>query len=203
MSTVPAGARSGSTTNWTDRRGSQPRHGVRSDSPAVPRGGSAVGQRGHSADGGPRHPAAGVIVNRNSEPIRVVLVAFPIGDEADGRGAGRGLASDGDGVAEAVHRARRHRAGQHPKPGRPRTVDGVAVLQSTLEPPPEQLGVTHWSTRLLADHLKISNYTVSKVWRRWGLQPWRRETRRLQAVDHPHSSLEFVTQLNGPRVRSA
>jgi transposase len=63
-----------------------------------------------------------------------------------------------------------------PKPGRPRTVDDAAVLQVTLEPPPEHLGVTHWSTRLLADHLGISNFTVSKVWRRWGLQPWRRET---------------------------
>jgi transposase len=63
-----------------------------------------------------------------------------------------------------------------PKPGRPRTVDDAGVLQATLEPPPEHLGVTHWSTRLLADHLGISNFTVSKVWRRWGLQPWRRET---------------------------
>jgi transposase len=63
-----------------------------------------------------------------------------------------------------------------PKPGRPRRVDDVAVLQATLEPPPEHLGVTHWSTRLLAEQLGISNFTVSQVWRRWGLQPWRRQT---------------------------
>ena len=63
-----------------------------------------------------------------------------------------------------------------PKPGRPRTVDDAAVLQATLEPPPEHLGVTHWSTRLLAERLGISNFTVATVWRRWGLQPWRRET---------------------------
>src|SRR6266508_1806345 len=37
-----------------------------------------------------------------------------------------------------------------PKPGRPATVDEVAVVLATLEPPPERLGVTHWSSRLLA-----------------------------------------------------
>ena len=62
------------------------------------------------------------------------------------------------------------------KPGRPRTVDEAAVLQATLDPPPERLGVTHWSTRLLATELGVSNFTVATIWRRWGLQPWRRET---------------------------
>ena len=32
-----------------------------------------------------------------------------------------------------------------PKPGRPAQVDEVAVVLATLEPPPEKLGVTHWS----------------------------------------------------------
>src|SRR5665647_3553296 len=45
-----------------------------------------------------------------------------------------------------------------------------------LEPPPEKLGVTHWSARLLADHLDISFATVARIWRRWGLQPWKAET---------------------------
>jgi transposase len=62
------------------------------------------------------------------------------------------------------------------KPGRPRTVDEKAVLAATLEPPPEKLGVTHWSTRLLGKHLGISNFAVGTVWKRWGLQPWRSET---------------------------
>jgi transposase len=62
------------------------------------------------------------------------------------------------------------------KPGRPRTVDELAIVQATLEPPPEQLGVTQWSTRLLAEQLGVSNYTIAKVWQRWGLQPWRTET---------------------------
>ncbi len=68
-----------------------------------------------------------------------------------------------------------------PKPGRPAQIDEVAVVLATLEPPPERLGVTHWSSRLLADHLAreqlgISNVWVAKIWRKWGLQPWRRET---------------------------
>jgi transposase len=63
-----------------------------------------------------------------------------------------------------------------PKPGRRRVVDEVAVVLATLEPPPERLGVTHWSSRLLADELGISHVWVGKIWRRWGLQPWRAET---------------------------
>ena len=63
-----------------------------------------------------------------------------------------------------------------PKPGRHRVVDEVAVVSATLEPPPERLGVTHWSTRLLGADLGISHVWVGKIWRRWGLQPWRAET---------------------------
>jgi transposase len=63
-----------------------------------------------------------------------------------------------------------------PKPGRPVLVDEVAVVLATLEPPPQRLGVTHWSSRLLAGELGISHVWVSKIWRRWGLQPWRVET---------------------------
>ena len=36
--------------------------------------------------------------------------------------------------------------------------------------------MTHWSSRLLAKHLGISDFTVSTTWKKWGLQPWRRET---------------------------
>jgi transposase len=63
-----------------------------------------------------------------------------------------------------------------PKPGRRRVVDEAAVVSATLEPPPERLGVTHWSTRLLGAELGISHVWVGKIWRRWGLQPWRAET---------------------------
>jgi transposase len=62
------------------------------------------------------------------------------------------------------------------KPGRPRRVDEVEIVLRTLEPPPPRLGVTHWSSRLLARELGISNFAVATVWKRWGLQPWRTET---------------------------
>src|SRR5918993_232932 len=52
---------------------------------------------------------------------------------------------------------------------------------ATLSPPPATLGVTHWSSRLLADWLgrsgtTVSHDTVSRLWRRFGIQPWRAET---------------------------
>ncbi len=63
-----------------------------------------------------------------------------------------------------------------PKSGRPRLIDPVDIVLATLEPPPPQLGVTHWSSRLLAKHLGISDFTVSTTWKKWGLQPWRVQT---------------------------
>jgi transposase len=63
-----------------------------------------------------------------------------------------------------------------PRSGRPRVIDDAAVVVETLTPPPEHLGVTHWSARLLADHLGISFASVARIWREWNLQPWRRET---------------------------
>jgi transposase len=103
------------------------------------------------------------------------------------------LAADGAGTNEIVNRTgvskptviawkKRYAAegigglGDRPKPGRPAQVDEVAVVLATLEPPPERLGVTHWSSRLLAGQLGISNVWVARIWRKWGLQPWRRET---------------------------
>ena len=44
------------------------------------------------------------------------------------------------------------------------------MVAATLEPPPEPLGVTHWSSRLLATQLGISHMWVGKIWRRSGLQ---------------------------------
>lgn len=63
-----------------------------------------------------------------------------------------------------------------PRPGRPRTTDDVAIVLATLEPPPARLGVTHWSSRLLAAELGLSNVKVADVWREYGLQPWRTQT---------------------------
>jgi hypothetical protein len=55
-------------------------------------------------------------------------------------------------------------------------VDDAAILAATLDPPPERLGVTHWSTRLLARELRVGDATVARAWRRYHLQPWRSGT---------------------------
>ena len=103
------------------------------------------------------------------------------------------LAADGIGTNEIVRRTgaskptvilwkKRYAAEgigglqDRPKPGKPRTTDDVAIVLATLEPPPERLGVTHWSSRLLAAELGVSNVKVADVWREWGLQPWRAES---------------------------
>ena len=60
--------------------------------------------------------------------------------------------------------------------GRPPVIDDVAVVVATVQAPPEALGVTHWSARLLGKHLGISFASVARIWREWNLQPWRRAT---------------------------
>ena len=40
----------------------------------------------------------------------------------------------------------------------------------------ESLAVTHWSTRLLGRHLGVGDATVARAWRKYRVQPWRRET---------------------------
>ena len=75
-----------------------------------------------------------------------------------------------------------------PRPGGPKTVltDEVVcqILAATVTPPPESLqaqGVTHWSSRRLADWLhrsrkiSVSHDSVSVLWRKFCLQPHRTE----------------------------
>jgi transposase len=66
-----------------------------------------------------------------------------------------------------------------PRLGRPQTVRRdrrAEILATTLAPPPEHLGVTHWSSRLLATELGISHSTVARVWAEHDLKPWQTET---------------------------
>jgi transposase len=63
-----------------------------------------------------------------------------------------------------------------PRSGRPRHIDHRAIVAATLKPPPKRLGVTHWSSRLLAAQLGVGNATVARAWRDYGVQPWRAET---------------------------
>jgi transposase len=75
-----------------------------------------------------------------------------------------------------------------PRPGGPTTVltgDAIAeILAATVTPPPDALkaqGVTHWSARRLADWLRrnkkltVSHDTITRLWRRFCLQPHRSE----------------------------
>ena len=122
------------------------------------------------------------------------------------------LAADGAGTNEIVRRTgvskptvigwkRRYAAegigglGDRPKPGRPRWTDDVAVVLATLEPPPERLGVTHWSTRLLAAELGLSNVKVARVWREYGLQPWRAGTFKFSTDPELEAKLRDVVGL--------
>ena len=81
------------------------------------------------------------------------------------------------------------------RPGKPRTVDDVAIVLATLEPPPKRLGVTHWSSRLLAAELGISNVKVADVWR--GVGPAAVARGELQVLHRPAAGGQ------GPRRRRA
>jgi transposase len=111
-----------------------------------------------------------------AQRARIVLLA------ADGAGTNEIVTRTGVSKPTVIAWKKRYAAGgigglaDRPKPGRPAQVDEVAVVLATLEPPPERLGVTHWSSRLLAGELGISNVWVARIWRKWGLQPWRRES---------------------------
>jgi transposase len=62
------------------------------------------------------------------------------------------------------------------RPGRPRSVDRARVIAATLTPPPASLGVTHWSSRLLAPRLGVDHATIAAVWKAYGVRPWKAET---------------------------
>ncbi|MFF4522608.1 IS630 family transposase [Streptomyces bluensis] len=68
-----------------------------------------------------------------------------------------------------------------PRPGRPRTVGDDQVEQvivKTLESAPPK-GDTHWSTRSMAKATGMSQTTVSRIWRAFGLKPHQVETWKL------------------------
>jgi transposase-like protein len=64
----------------------------------------------------------------------------------------------------------------HPRAGRPKTIDDAAIIAATLEAPPESLAITHWSSRLLGRHLGIGHATIARAWRSYRVQPWRSGT---------------------------
>jgi transposase len=82
-----------------------------------------------------------------------------------------------------------------PRSGRPKTVDEVKIVVTTLEPPPRRLGVTHWSSRLLARELDVSTASIIEVWHKWDLQPWRRESFKFSTGPQLEAKLTDVVGL--------
>jgi transposase len=67
-----------------------------------------------------------------------------------------------------------------PRPGAPRRIGDAKIerlIATTLNTLPRD--ATHWSTRGLARKLGLSQSTVSRAWRAFGLQPHRTETFKL------------------------
>jgi len=67
-----------------------------------------------------------------------------------------------------------------PRPGAPRKItdaDVERVVTLTLESTPRD--ATHWSTRSMASHARLSQTAVCRIWRAFGLKPHRTETFKL------------------------
>jgi transposase len=117
---------------------------------------------------------------RDLERARIVLLAaegLPAAEIADRVGCSRPTVT--------LWRSRYEKGGlaglgDAPRPGAPPRLTQARkdeILAITLAPPPAELGVTHWSSRLLARQLgDVSHVTVTRLWKSWQLQPWRTET---------------------------
>ena len=69
-----------------------------------------------------------------------------------------------------------------PRPGAPRTVadeDVERVIKLTLESTPPD--ATHWSTRSMAKRSGMTQSTISRIWRAFGLKPHRIETFKISS----------------------
>ncbi len=86
--------------------------------------------------------------------------------------------------------------GDRPRPGRPAEVSAAQrarILALTLKPPPA--GLSHWSTRELAQHVGVSASTVQRLWRAHALQPHRRQTFKFTTDPAAAAKIEDVVGL--------
>jgi DNA-binding MurR/RpiR family transcriptional regulator len=70
--------------------------------------------------------------------------------------------------------------GDEVRPGAPRQIGDDRVeraVRLTLEQAPK--GATHWSSRALAARTGLSQSTICRIWRAFGLRPHRSETFQL------------------------
>src|ERR1700692_2575082 len=81
---------------------------------------------------------------------------------------------------ERFVRQRREGLLDEPRPGAPRSITNAKVeefVTQTLETMPANS--THWSTRLMADKVGLSQTAIARIWRAFGLQPHRTENFKL------------------------
>jgi len=85
-----------------------------------------------------------------------------------------------------------------------RRIDQRAIVSNTLTPPPKRLGVTHWSSRLLATELGVSHVTVAEAWKRYGVKPWKADTFKFSTDPELVAKVNDVVglYLNPQRTRS-
>jgi transposase len=79
------------------------------------------------------------------------------------------------------------------RPGRPRRVDDEEIVRRTTQEEPPQ--ATHWSTRSLARSVGVSEASVRRVWRAFGLKPHRVHTFKLSRDPQFLEKLEDIVGL--------
>ncbi|MBX2813754.1 MAG: IS630 family transposase [Myxococcales bacterium] len=96
-------------------------------------------------------------------------------------------------IEEGVESLKRDRPRGHPKP----TVLGTAVedeiVRKTTQERPEQ--GTHWSTRTMAKAVGVSDRSVRRVWKRYGLKPHLQRTFKLSHDPAFSEKLENIVGL--------
>jgi transposase len=83
-----------------------------------------------------------------------------------------------------------------PRSGRPLRINArkrAQVVAMTLKPPPA--GITHWSSRDLANEVGVSHSTVHRIWRAHDLQPHRIETFKFSTDPHAEEKIHDVVGL--------
>jgi len=84
----------------------------------------------------------------------------------------------------------------NPRSGRPPRLSeakGARIVAMTLKAPPE--GLTHWSTRELAQRVGVSHATVHRIWQAHALQPHRVESFKFTSDPQAEAKIRDVVGL--------
>ena len=83
-----------------------------------------------------------------------------------------------------------------PRSGRPHiygTEKTAEIVALTLQPPPE--GLSHWSTRELAERAGVSHTTIHRIWQAHDLQPHRVQTFKFSRDRHLEEKISDIVGL--------